>query len=57
MALRIAPHVFLRPGELRLAQWADIEFDKAIWQIPAERTKMRRLHKVPLSRQVCDLDL
>lgn len=55
MALRIAPHVFLRPGELRLAQWADIEFDKAIWQIPAERTKMRRPHKVPLSRQVCDL--
>lgn len=55
MALKTAPHVFLRPGELRLSQWADIDFDKAIWHIPAERAKMRRPHKVPLSRQVCDL--
>lgn len=52
MAMRISPHVLLRPGELRLALWSDIDLDKAIWSIPAERMKMRRPHRVPLSRQV-----
>lgn len=50
-ALEIVPHVFLRPGELRHAVWAEIDFDKAVWSIPAERTKMRKPHHVPLSRQ------
>lgn len=50
-ALNIAPHVFLRPGELRQARWSEIDFDKAVWTIPAERTKMRKVHHVPLSRQ------
>jgi integrase len=44
--------VLLRPGELRQAEWTDIDFDEAIWFIPAERMKMRRPHRVPLSRQV-----
>lgn len=52
MALRLSPHVLLRPGELRQAEWTDIDFDEAIWFIPAERMKMRRPHRVPLSRQV-----
>jgi integrase len=52
MAMRLSPHVLLRPGELRQAEWADIDFDEAIWFIPAERMKMRRPHRVPLSRQV-----
>ncbi len=51
MALRLAPHVFQRPGELRHAEWAEINFDEAVWVIPAEKMKMRRPHTVPLSRQ------
>ena len=50
-ALRLAPHVFVRPGELRHAEWLEIDFDKALWSIPAEKMKMRRPHRVPLSRQ------
>jgi len=50
-ALRLAPLVFVRPGELRKAQWPEIDLDKAEWRIPAERMKMREQHIVPLSRQ------
>ena len=50
-ALRLAPHVFVRPGELRLAEWAEIDFDTAVWTIPACRTKMRKEHHVPLTLQ------
>lgn len=50
-ALRLAPHVFVRPGELRKAEWAEFDFDAAVWTIPDHKTKMRRPHKVPLTRQ------
>jgi integrase len=50
-ALRLAPHVFLRPGELRAGRWVEIDLDAALWRIPAERMKMKREHLVPLSRQ------
>jgi integrase len=50
-ALKLAPLVFVRPGELRTAEWADFNLDKAEWRIPAERMKMRTPHIVPLSRQ------
>lgn len=50
-ALRLAPHVFVRPGELRQAEWAEIDLDAAVWRIPAHRMKMKREHVVPLSRQ------
>lgn len=50
-ALRLAPHVFVRPGELRHAEWLEIDFKKALWSIPAEKMKMRRPHRVPLSQQ------
>jgi integrase len=50
-ALRLAPHVFVRPGELRQAEWDEFDLDAAIWRIPASRTKMRKEHIVPLSRQ------
>jgi integrase len=50
-ALRLAPLVFVRPGELRAAQWAEFDFDNAEWRIPAERMKMRVQHVVPLSTQ------
>lgn len=51
-ALRLAPHVFVRPGELRHAEWSEFDMDKMIWTIPAEKTKMRVAHRVPLTRQV-----
>lgn len=51
LALQVAPHVFVRPGELRHAEWNEFDFDKALWTIPGEKTKMRKPHHVPLSRQ------
>jgi integrase len=51
-ALRLLAHFFVRPGELRLAAWEEFDPDTRVWTIPAHRTKMRRLHKVPLSSQV-----
>lgn len=50
-ALRLAPLVFVRPGELRGARWADFDLDAGEWNIPAERMKMRVPHLVPLSQQ------
>jgi integrase len=50
-ALRLAPLVFVRPGELRQAQWAEFDFDKSEWRIPATRMKARVQHIVPLSTQ------
>ena len=50
-ALKLTPHVFQRPGELRQMEWAEINFDKAVWTLPADKMKMRQPHAVPLSRQ------
>lgn len=50
-ALRLLPLVFVRPGELRAAEWSEIDTDAAQWVIPAERMKMRRPHIVPLTAQ------
>jgi integrase len=50
-ALRLAALVFARPREIRHAEWKEFDFDKAEWIIPAEKMKMRRPHRVPLSRQ------
>lgn len=55
LALKISPHIFVRPGELRHGDWAEIDLDKAIWTIPAGKMKARRTHAVPLSRQVLEL--
>lgn len=51
LAMQLAPHVFVRPGELRHAEWSEFDFDGALWTIPASKTKMRKDHLVPLSRQ------
>ena len=51
-ALRIAPLVFARPGELRQMEWSEIDFDVEQWNIPAEKMKMKSAHLVPLSKQV-----
>ena len=50
-ALRLAPLVFVRPGELRAAEWSEFDFQKSEWRIPATRMKMRVQHVVPLSTQ------
>lgn len=50
-ALKLGPLVFVRPGELRKAEWSEFDFDKAEWRIPAERMKSKREHIVPLSLQ------
>ena len=50
-ALQFAPHVFVRPGELRHAEWNEFDLEPAVWTIPADKMKMRRPHHVPLSRQ------
>jgi integrase len=47
--------VFVRPGELRGAEWSEIASDQAEWVIPAEKMKMRRAHLVPLSAQAVEI--
>ncbi len=56
-ALRLAPMLFVRPGELRAMRWADLDLDGArpVWTIPAPSTKSRRDHIVPLARQAVEL--
>ena len=55
IAMQIAPHVFVRPGELRHAEWSEIDFDGALWTIPPSKMKMRKAHHVPLSSQAANL--
>ena len=50
-ALKLAPLVFVRPGELRRAEWAEFDTSAREWRIPAEKMKMREPHIVPLSDQ------
>lgn len=51
-AMKILPHVYVRPGELRHAMWNEFDFEKNVWTIPEGKMKMRRPHHVALSRQV-----
>jgi integrase len=55
LALRLTPHLFVRPGELRRAEWVEFDLDRAIWSIPADKMKMRNPHVVPLSKQALEL--
>ena len=50
-ALRLAPLVFARPGNLRAMEWSELDLDAAEWRIPAGKMKMREAHLVPLSSQ------
>ena len=50
-ALRLLPFIFLRSGELRAAEWSEIDLETAEWRIPPERMKMKKPHLVPLSIQ------
>ncbi len=51
MALQLMALLFPRPGELRAAEWVEFDIEKRVWTIPAARTKLRRIHKVPLPHQ------
>lgn len=55
LAVRLLLHTFMRQGELRHSKWADINWDHKEWYIPAENTKMRDSHLVPLSSQALTL--
>lgn len=50
-ALKLAPLLFVRPGELRWAEWPEFNLDATEWRIPASRMKMRALHVIPLATQ------
>lgn len=54
-ALKLTPLVFVRPGELRTAEWSEIDFEAAEWRIPAAKMKMANDHVVPLSAQAVEL--
>ncbi len=54
-ALRLAPLVFVRPGELRQAEWTEIDFDARQWNLPAGKMKKRNPHIVPLAPQALDI--
>lgn len=54
-ALRLAPLLFVRPGELRGAEWVEFDLDAAEWRIPAVRMKMNQTHVVPLSRAAVEI--
>ncbi|MBD3666179.1 tyrosine-type recombinase/integrase [Sulfitobacter aestuariivivens] len=51
IALQLLALLAPRPGELRLAKWEEFELEDRVWRVPEERTKMRRPHRAPLSRQ------
>ncbi|MDR3480563.1 MAG: integrase arm-type DNA-binding domain-containing protein [Burkholderiaceae bacterium] len=54
-ALKLSPLVFVRPGELRAAEWTEIDLDAAEWRIPGSKMKMRVDHLVPLSIQAVEI--
>jgi integrase len=54
-ALRLAALTFVRPGELRRAEWSEFDLEGATWRIPAARMKMRTEHIVPLSRRAVEI--
>ena len=55
IALLLLAHTFVRPGEIRFAEWNEIDFASSEWRIPAEKMKMKRPHIVPLSPQSVSL--
>lgn len=55
LAMRLLILTGVRPGELRQAEWCEIDFDNRVWEVPKERMKMRRPHCVPLSEQAINL--
>lgn len=55
IALELLSLTFVRPGELRAAEWSEFDLDAVVWIIPAEKMKMKRPHRVPLAPQAVAL--
>ena len=55
LAMQLLSLTFVRPGELRSARWEEFDLDASVWMIPASKMKMRREHRVPLSRQAVEI--
>ena len=55
IALKILLYLFVRPGEIRKAEWKEFDLERGVWAIPAEKMKKREIHLVPLSIQALDL--
>lgn len=54
-ALWFSLYTLGRPGEVRRAEWSEIDLEEAVWELPEEKMKKRRPHAVPLSRQAVTL--
>jgi integrase len=54
-ALQLAPLVFVRPGELRQAEWSEFNLNASEWRIPGHKMKMQDKHIVPLSQQAVEV--
>lgn len=54
-AMMLSPLLFQRPGEIRHMEWQELDFDNSLWEIPAEKMKMRQPHIVPLPKQAIQL--
>ena len=54
LSLLLAAMTFVRPGELVKGEWREIEWEQAVWRIPAEKMKMKKPHLVPLARQALE---
>ncbi|MDR3074030.1 MAG: integrase arm-type DNA-binding domain-containing protein, partial [Deltaproteobacteria bacterium] len=55
LALKFSALTFCRPGEVRHAEWTEIDWDNKLWRIPAEKMKMRQPHLVPLAEQTLEI--
>lgn len=55
LAINLLLLTFVRPGELRKAEWSEVDWEKCVWNIPAHRMKMRKDHVVPLSKQALSI--
>ncbi len=55
LALQLTPHLFVRPGMLRKAEWSEFDLENGKWSLADGRMKMRRAHDVPLSRQAVEI--
>jgi integrase len=53
--MKLAPMLFVRPGELRKMEWQELDLDEGLWSIPAEKMKMRQPHIIPLRQQAVAL--
>ena len=55
VALKLSAMLFVRPGELRSMEWAELDLDASEWRIPGSKMKMKVDHLVPLSTQALAL--